>query len=256
MNISDIALKRQVTTFMVFIAIVMIGAYSVSKLSIDFLPDIEFPTITVSTSYPGASPREVETLITEPIERAVSTVENVEEVRSSSGEGRSSVRISFAWGTDLTEAMDDLRGRIDRVKRILPEEADDPSIRKFDTSAIAIMYLGLAGDMPLDEVRKYADDEMRYKLERIKGVAAVSLVSFGKLVMTRQASVIAASVLTVQVLADLLPIDSWVNWFLNLFGAGTGAQQQYSAVREAQRIVTGAQGPPQPHVADQLEGML
>lgn len=175
MNISDLALKRQVTTFMVFIAIVMIGAYSVSKLSIDFLPDIEFPTITVSTSYPGASPREVETLITEPIERAVSTVENAEEVRSSSGEGRSSVRISFAWGTDLTEAMDDLRGRIDRVKRILPEEADDPSIRKFDTSAIAIMYLGLAGDMPLDEVRKYADDEMQYKLERIKGVAAVNI---------------------------------------------------------------------------------
>ena len=76
MNLSDIAIKRPITTFMVFIAIVMIGAFSLSKLAIDLMPDIEFPTLTVSTSYPGASPKEDERLITETVERAVSTVQN------------------------------------------------------------------------------------------------------------------------------------------------------------------------------------
>ena len=84
MSLSDIAIRRPITTFMFFIAVVLIGAFSLSQLAIDLLPDIEFPTVTVSIPYPGASPKEVETLITEHLERAVSTVQNVEEVRATS----------------------------------------------------------------------------------------------------------------------------------------------------------------------------
>ncbi len=175
MNLSDIAIKRPITTFMVFIAIVMIGAFSLSRLSIDLLPDIEFPTLTVSSSYSGASPKEIETLITEPIERAVSTVQNVEEVNSTSSEGRSSVRVSFAWGTDMTEAVNDLRERVARIKGALPEDASEPTIWKFDTSAMPVMFLGLSGDIPLDKIRRYAEDEIKYRLEQIEGVAAVSI---------------------------------------------------------------------------------
>ena len=175
MNLSDIAIKRPITTFMVFIAIVMIGAFALSRLAIDLMPDIEFPTLSVSASYPGASPKEVEILITEPIERAVSTVQNVEEVSSTSSEGRSSVRVAFAWGTDMTEAVNDLRDRIDRVKARLPEDASEPSIRKFDPSAMPIMFLGLSGDMPLDKIRRYAEDEIKYRFEQIEGVAAVDI---------------------------------------------------------------------------------
>ena len=137
MNLSDIALKRQVTTFMVFIAIVMIGAFAMLRLSIDILPDIEFPTLTVMTSYPGASPKEIETLITEPVERAVSTVQNIEEVTSTSSEGSSTVRVSFVWGTDMSEAANDLRERAARVR--LPDDASDPRIFKFDAASMPII---------------------------------------------------------------------------------------------------------------------
>jgi len=175
MNLSDTAIKRPITTFMVFIAIVMIGAFALSRLAIDLLPDIEFPSLSVSASYPGASPKEVETLITEPMERAVSTVQNVEEVSSTSSEGRASVRVSFTWGTDMTEAVNDLRERVDRIKARLPEDASEPSIRKFDASAMPIMYLGLSGDMPADKIRRYAEDEIKYRFEQIEGVAAVNI---------------------------------------------------------------------------------
>lgn len=173
MNLSDLALKRQITTFMAFIAIVMIGVFSLSRLSIDLLPDIEFPTLTISTSYSGASPKEVELLITEPMERAVSTVQNIEEVTSTSSEGSSSVRVSFVWGTDMSDAANDLRERVARLR--LPEDASDPTIFKFDTSAFPIMFLGLSGGMPLDKIRKYADDEIQHRFEQIEGVAAVSV---------------------------------------------------------------------------------
>jgi len=175
MNLSDLAIRRPITTFMFFIAIVMIGIFSLSKLAIDMLPDIEFPSITVSASYPGASPKEVETLITEPIERAVSTVQGVEEVTSTSSEGSCSVSLHFAWGTDLTEAANDVRENIDRVKRVLPENADDPMIFKFSAAAMPIMFLGLTGELPRGELRQYANDEISYRFQQIKGVAAVGV---------------------------------------------------------------------------------
>jgi len=175
MSLTDYSLKKPIATFMVFIAIVMVGVFSLSKLSIDLLPNIEFPSLTVSTSYPGASPKEVETLITEPMERVVSTVQNVKEVRSSSNEGNSRVTLEFDWGTDLTEAVNDLREKIDRVKRMLPDEADDPNIWKFDPSSMPIMFLGLTGDMPLEKLREYADNQISYKLEQVEGVASVGI---------------------------------------------------------------------------------
>lgn len=175
MSLSDIALKRPITTFMFFIAVVLIGAFSLSQLAIDLLPDIEFPTVTVSIPYEGASPKEVETLITEHLERAVSTVQNVEEVRATSSEGMATVRVSFGWGIDMMEAINDIRERVARIARVLPEEADEPRIWKFDTSVIGILYLGLSGDQPLDKIRRYAEDEIQYKLEQIQGVAAVDI---------------------------------------------------------------------------------
>ncbi|MBM3236330.1 efflux RND transporter permease subunit [Candidatus Poribacteria bacterium] len=175
MNLSDIAIKRPITTFMVFIAIVIVGVFSLSRLSIDLMPDVEFPSLTVSTSYPGASPKEVETLITEPMERAVSTVQNIEEVRSTSSEGQSTVTVDFTWGTDMTEAVNDLRERVARVKGALPEDVTEPMVWKFDASTMPIMHLGLSGNMPPDKLRRYAEDEIQYRLEQIEGVAAVNI---------------------------------------------------------------------------------
>jgi HAE1 family hydrophobic/amphiphilic exporter-1 len=175
MNLSDIAIKRPITTFMVFISIVIVGAFSLSRLSIDLMPDVEFPSLTVSTTYEGASPKEVETLITEPMERAVSTVQNIEEVRSTSSEGQSTVTVDFTWGTDMTEAVNDMRERVARVKGMLPEDVTEPMVWKFDASSMPIMNLGLSGNMPPDKLRRYAEDEIKYRLEQIEGVAAVDI---------------------------------------------------------------------------------
>ncbi|MGB9597616.1 MAG: efflux RND transporter permease subunit, partial [Candidatus Poribacteria bacterium] len=175
MNLSDLALRRQITTFMVFIAIIVIGVFSLRRLSIDLMPDVEFPSLTVSTSYSGASPKEIETLITEPIERAVSTAQNIENITSTSSEGSSSVTISFTWGTDMKEAANDIRERVARVRGMLPQDASDPMVFKFDPSSMPIVFLGLSGDMPLDKIREYADNEIKYRLEQIKGVAAVDI---------------------------------------------------------------------------------
>jgi len=175
MSLSDIAIKRPIATLMVFIAILIVGMFSLFKLSIDLLPDVEFPSLSVSTVYEGASPKEVEVLITEPIERAVSTVQNVQEVRSTSNEGSSSVSVTFKWGTDMKEATNDIRDRVGRVRGALPENALDPSIWKFDASSMPIINLGLSGTMPLDKIRKYADDDIKYRFERIEGVAAVDV---------------------------------------------------------------------------------
>ncbi len=175
MSISDLALKRQITTFMVFIAIIVIGIFSLRRLSIDLMPDVEFPSLTVSTSYSGASPKEIETLITEPIERAVSTAQNIENITSTSSEGSSSVTIAFTWGTDMKEAANDIRERVARVRGMLPQDASDPMVFKFDPSSMPIVFLGLSGDMPLDKIREYADNEIKYRLEQIKGVAAVNI---------------------------------------------------------------------------------
>jgi HAE1 family hydrophobic/amphiphilic exporter-1 len=109
------------------------------------------------------------------MERAVSTVQNVEEVTSTSSEGSSRVTASFAWGTDMTEAVNDLRERVARVKGMLPEDVTEPMVWKFDPSSMPIMNLGLSGDMTLDKIRRYAEDEIQYRLEQIKGVAAVDI---------------------------------------------------------------------------------
>ncbi|MDA1193046.1 MAG: efflux RND transporter permease subunit, partial [Candidatus Poribacteria bacterium] len=175
MNLPNAALRRPITTFMVFIALIVIGLVAFSRLAIDMLPDIEFPSVTVSVGYPGASPHEVETLITEPMERAVSTAQNIEEVTSDSGEGSSSVRVEFTWGTDMTEAINDIRERVARVREELPEDIQEPRIFKFDTSAMPVMFLSLSGDQRSDFIRRYADDEIRHRLEQIEGVASVDV---------------------------------------------------------------------------------
>ncbi|MBI1924788.1 efflux RND transporter permease subunit, partial [Candidatus Poribacteria bacterium] len=166
---------RPITTFMVFIALVVMGGVALLRLAIDLLPDIEFPSATVSVEYPGASPKEVETLVTEYVERAVSTVQNIEEFRSTSSEGVSTVNVSFTWGTDMAEAINDIRERVARVRNVLPQDIQEPRIWKFDTSSFPIMFLGLSGTMPLDKIRRYAEDEIQYKLEQIEGVAAVNV---------------------------------------------------------------------------------
>jgi len=179
MSLSRIAIRRPIATFMVFLAILVIGGFSLRRIAIDLYPDITFPIIMVMTGYEGAAPLEVEKMVTEPLEKMVSTVNNIEEVSSVSSDGSSFITVSFDWGTDMDEAANDVRENISLVKGALPEGANDPLIFKFDPSLMPLMVLSLSGDQDLVQLRHLADEDIRYELEQIEGVASVD-ISGGK----------------------------------------------------------------------------
>jgi len=153
----------------------MVGTVTLPRLPIDFLPNIERNVISVSTSYDGAGPKEIERLITEPIERALSTINNVSQITSESREDSSRVRIEFAWGTSMDEAMNDIRDKLSQAERSLPDDADDPIAFKFDTSMLPVMLLTITGDMPTVDLKDYVEDDIQYRIEQIEGVAAVDV---------------------------------------------------------------------------------
>lgn len=175
MNISEKAVRKPVSTLMAVLAVLVLGFVTLPRLPIDFLPNIERNTISVRTTYKGAGPQEIERLITQPIERAVSTVNNVNHISSTSQEDQSSVRIEFVWGTDMSEAMNEVRDKVSSVQSALPDDADTPTINKFDFSQLPIMQLTLTGDMPTVDMKDYFEDELRYRFEQIEGVAAVDV---------------------------------------------------------------------------------
>ncbi|MFH1218889.1 MAG: efflux RND transporter permease subunit [Candidatus Eisenbacteria bacterium] len=173
MGLPGLSANRPVAFFMLYIAVVGIGLVSVAGLSIDLYPDISFPTVSVVTTYEGVSPEDIETLITKPIEEAVASVEDVDEVESSSREAVSLVSVKFKWGKDMDVASMDVREAVDMVKTYLPDDASDPFIFKFSSSAMPILFLAVTGDHSLAELRKISEDDIEPRLERIKGVASV-----------------------------------------------------------------------------------
>jgi HAE1 family hydrophobic/amphiphilic exporter-1 len=173
MGLPNTSTSRPITFLMLYIGIVVLGVVSVSNINIDLYPDIDFPTVSIVTTYEGVSPEDIETLITKPIEEAVAAVEDVEEVSSSSREGLSFVMVRFKWGKEMDIASLDVREVVDFVEPLLPEDADAPFIFKFSTSAMPVLFLGVGGDYSLAELRTLSEDQIEPRLERIKGVAAV-----------------------------------------------------------------------------------
>ncbi len=168
--------NRPILTAMIYLIVIIVGAVSFFRLSIDLMPDITFPTISISTSYGNVGPEEMEELVTRPLEESVAAVQGVDQLTSTSTEGNSTVRVSFTWGYNLEEAANDIRERIDRAMRQLPDDIDDrPMIRKFDLSAFPVVILGVASNLnPLD-LRQIVDDQVKYRIERVDGVAAVDI---------------------------------------------------------------------------------
>jgi HAE1 family hydrophobic/amphiphilic exporter-1 len=160
---------------MVVAMVVLIGTISLVRLPIDLMPDISYPTLSIVCNYENAGPQEVEELITRPIEQAVSAVPGAEEVWSSSSEGQSVVRVTFSWGTDLDAAANDIRDRLDRVIPRLPEEADRPTLRKFDLASFPILILGASTNLDPIQARQIIEDQVQYRLERVPGVASVDV---------------------------------------------------------------------------------
>jgi len=174
-NIARFSVHRPIFTIMVVLIVVILGVVSLVRLPIDLMPDISYPTLTVSCIYENASPEEIEKLICRPIEEAVSAVPGAEEVTSTSSEGQGMIRVTFSWGTDLDAAANDIRDRLDRVIPRLPENADRPTLRKFDLASFPILILGASSRLDPVQMRKIIDDQITYRLERVPGVAAVDI---------------------------------------------------------------------------------
>jgi len=144
MNISNFSIRRPITIVMMILIIIVFGAISYYKIPVDFLPEMDFPVAFVVTSYKGAAPEEIENLVTKMVEEAVSTVDNIKKVSSSSQEGLSTVVVEFNWGTNMNFASQDMREKISMISARLPTDAKDPIVMKFDPANMPIMWLGIS----------------------------------------------------------------------------------------------------------------
>ncbi len=175
MSLTSTSVNRPVTTYMVVLVVLILGVISFLRIPVDLMPEVTFPRVTINTRYENVGPSEIETLVTEPVEKAVSSVSGVEDVTSVSVEGRSQVRVGFSWGTDLDEAVSDVREKLDRLRDDLPEDAEAPVIRKFDANASPIMFIGIYGNMDPVSLRRFVENQIQYRLERRRGVASADI---------------------------------------------------------------------------------
>ncbi len=172
MRVVSFATRRPVTVFIFALAAVVFGVVAFRELAVDLLPDITYPSLTVQTEYEGAAPVEMETLITRPVEDAVGVVNGVNRVISSSRADTSEVTLEFSWGTNMDFASLDVRERLDQVR--LPTEAERPVLLRYDPSLDPILRMGLTGGGgDLIALRLLAEEDLKRKIERLEGVAAV-----------------------------------------------------------------------------------
>jgi len=173
-------IRRPVFTTMLVMLLVVFGITSYPTLGIDLYPDIDFPIVNVTITYTGASPEEMEGLITKPIEDAVSSVSGIKTLSSVSREGISQTTIEFALGTNAKLAANDVREKVAGVRRRLPDQIDEPVVQRYDITAQSIMTFSLASDArERGEIRKIAENVVKDELQRIEGVAEVNIFGSG-----------------------------------------------------------------------------
>ncbi len=178
-NLVEFSTRRRVTVAMMTLTFVLFGLIALGDLKVNLLPDLSYPTLTVRTEYTGAAPTEIETLITEPVEEAVGVVKGLRKLKSVSRTGQSDVVLEFAWGTDMDQAGLEVRDKMEVLQ--LPLEAKAPVLLRFNPSTEPILRIALTSKQDGDSVRaltalrRYADDDLKKKLEPVDGVAAVKV---------------------------------------------------------------------------------
>ncbi|EIW18274.1 MULTISPECIES: efflux RND transporter permease subunit [Pelosinus] len=169
-------IKRPVFTTMIVMLLVVFGLGAYPSLGIDLNPDVEYPIVNVTITYTGASPEEIESLITKPIEDAVSSVSGIKSLSSVSREGASQVTLEFEFGTNPKLAANEVREKVAGVRKRLPDQIDEPVVQRFDITAQSIVYFSLASDTrSRGEIRKLAIDVVKDELQRMDGVAQVDV---------------------------------------------------------------------------------
>jgi len=175
MKLARLAVDRPVTVYMFYFAIILLGIVSLRELSVDLLPDISYPRLSVITNYPGVAPEEIETLITAPLESAVSRIPGLRRVESVSKEGLSLLTLEFDWGTDMDFTMLHTREQLDNAKDRFPEDAESPTIIPLDPQSRPIMTLALSGDRTLLELKELSEELIKPRLEQIEGVGSAEI---------------------------------------------------------------------------------
>lgn len=170
-------IKRPVFTTMIVMLLVVFGLNSYPNLGIDLNPDVDFPIVTVTVTYTGASPEEMETLVTKPIENAVSSVAGIKTLSSISREGYSQTTLEFELGTDPKQASSEVREKVASRRKRLPDQIDEPIVQRFDITAQSILGFSLASNIRnRGEIRKIAEDIVKDELQRLDGIAEVNII--------------------------------------------------------------------------------
>jgi HAE1 family hydrophobic/amphiphilic exporter-1 len=188
MSIAQHVVKRPVLGIVVFGLVAVVGLYLVSGLAIDMFPDVDMPMLMVTTSYKGAGPETVEKAVTKQLESQLVNLSGLKTITSTSSEGVSNIMMEFNWGADLDVKTNDIRDRIDRVRSRLPDEADSPSIMKFDPNSMPIVTIAVRGTKDSaktqNELRRIAENTVQDYLEQVDGVAS-TMVSGGQQQLVR-----------------------------------------------------------------------
>ena len=176
MKIYESAVRKPISTVLLFVGVIVFGLFSLMNLAVDQYPEIEIPQISVITMYPGANAADIETNITRVLEDNLNTVNNLKKLTSKSQDNVSMITVEFEYGSDLNEGANEIRDVVSRVQSELPDDVDYPTIFKFSTSMIPVMMLAVTAEESYPALNKILDDKLVNVLNRVDGVGAVSVV--------------------------------------------------------------------------------
>src|SRR5215212_387078 len=171
--LAALCVKRPVFATVLILSLIVVGAFSFTKLGVDRFPKIDFPTIVITTVQPGAAPEQIETEVTDKIEEAVNTISGIDELRSVSSEGISQVMIGFLLDKDTDVAAQEVRDKVNGVLPRLPKTIQQPRVDRFDPDAAPVLSLALTANKPVRDITEYADKVLRRQLESVNGVGQV-----------------------------------------------------------------------------------
>ena len=174
--LAEISVKRPVFASVLVLSLAVVGVFAYFRLGVDLFPKVDFPMITVTTRQSGAAPEEIETEITDKIERAVNTIAGIDELRSVSTEGVSQVFVVFKLEKSVDVAAQEVRDKVNQILPDLPQDIDQPVVDKMDPDAAPVIYVALSADRPIRDISEFADKTLRREIESISGVGQVTLV--------------------------------------------------------------------------------
>ena len=176
MKIYESAVRKPISTILLFVGVMVFGLFSLMNLAVDQYPEIEIPQISVITMYPGANAADIETNITRVLEDNLNTVSNLKKLTSKSQDNVSMITVEFEYGSDLNEGANEIRDVVSRVQSQLPDDIDYPTIFKFSTSMIPVIMLAVTADESYPALKKILDDKFVNVLNRVDGVGAVTVM--------------------------------------------------------------------------------